>query len=325
QLNEFLGPVVAGDLRVLLARAQVLADGEHVDVVSAHVAKHVAQLVLSLAESDHKARLRHHLRREALHVLQQRKAVRVHGLRPDTRVKAGHRRGVVVEDVGPRLDHGLHRGEVALEVRGQHLDRGRRTAPSDRLDRAGEHARAAVGEVVAIHRRDDRMTESELRDRFGDSKRLADIELGRPSRRHRAEPAGARADVAQDHERRRPPAPAVEDVRALRLFANGVELPRLDQLLELLEVLALDDARADPGRDRTGHELRGRAHSRMLAGVHSSWPSRLMLRNWPAIMPSMMRWSKLRHMFIMSRTAMPSPMTTGLLTMASVVRMAACG
>src|SRR6266702_2943176 len=138
------------------------------------------------------------------------------------------------------------------------------------------------------------MTQSELRDRFGDSKRLADVELGRPSRRHRAEPARARADAAQDHERRGPPAPAVEDVRALRLFANGVEPPRLHELLELLEVLALDDARADPGRDRTGHELRGRAHSRMLAGVHSSRPCFIKLRNWPAIMPSMMRWSMRR-------------------------------
>src|SRR5579859_3243091 len=116
------------------------------------------------------------------------------------------------------------------------------------------------------------MTQSQLRDRFGDAQRLADVELGRPSRGHRAEPARARADVAQDHERRGPTAPAVEDVRALRLLANGVEAPRLHQLLELLEALALYDARADPRRDRAGHERGGRAHSLMLAGVHSSRP-----------------------------------------------------
>src|SRR6266699_4852488 len=116
------------------------------------------------------------------------------------------------------------------------------------------------------------MTQSQLRDRFSDTKRLADIELCRPSRRHRTEAARAGADVAQDHERRRPPAPAVEDVRALRFFANRVQPLALDELLELLVVLALDDARADPRRDRARHEWGGGAHSRMLAGVHSSRP-----------------------------------------------------
>src|SRR5713101_5451545 len=97
------------------------------------------------------------------------------------------------------------------------------------------------------------MTQSQLRDRFSDTKRLADVELGRPSRGHRAEAACARADVAQDHERRRAPAPAVEDVGALRLFANGVQPLRLNETLELLVVLALDDARADPRRNRARH------------------------------------------------------------------------
>src|SRR5712691_10067244 len=116
------------------------------------------------------------------------------------------------------------------------------------------------------------MTQSKLRDRFSDTKRLADIELRRPSRGHRAEATRARANVAKDHERRRPPAPAIEDVRALRLFANCVQPLRLHELLELLVVLALDDARADPRRDRARDEWGGGAHSRMLAGVHSSRP-----------------------------------------------------
>ena len=41
--------------------------------------------------------------------------------------------------------------------------------------------------------------------------------------------------------------------------------------------------------------------------------------------PSMTRWSKLMQRFIMERIAMPSPMTMGRRTMASVVRIAACG
>src|SRR5258706_7167938 len=106
------------------------------------------------------------------------------------------------------------------------------------------------------------MTQSQLRDRFSDSKRLADVELHGSSRSHRAEAARAGADVAQDHERRGPPAPAVEDIRALRLFANRVQPLPLHELLELFVVLALDDARADPRRYRAGEDGGGSAHRR---------------------------------------------------------------
>src|SRR3977135_44134 len=63
----------------------------------------------------------------------------------------------------------------------------------------------------------------------------------------------------------------------------------------------------------------------MLAAVQSSRRFLIVPRNCPAIIPSMIRGSKLRHIFIISGPAVPSPITTGRLTIDSVVRIAACG
>ena len=53
-----------------------------------------------------------------------------------------------------------------------------------------------------------------------------------PAVRHRAVRAGARADVAENHERRGAVVPALADVRALRLFAHRVQLQLAHQALE---------------------------------------------------------------------------------------------
>src|SRR2546427_259574 len=192
------------------------------------------------------------------------------------------------------------------------------------IDGAREDAGPAIFQVVAVDRGDDRMLEAELGDRVRDTQRLTEVELGRPARRDRAKPAGARADVAEDHERRRLAIPAVEDVGTACLFAHRVQPAALDDLLELFEVAAFGHPDADPFRDRRGSQRLCRAHSRMLPGVHSSSRFLIVPKNWPAIIPSMIRWSKLRHMFIIWRIAIASSITTARLTIDSVVRIAAC-
>src|SRR6266566_2622835 len=323
--DEFLGPVVAHHLGMLLRRSEVLTDGQDVDVVGSHVSKHFEQLVLGLAKADHQPRLGDHLRLERLDVPEQRKAIGVDSLRPDPGVEARHGLGVVVEDVGSGLDHGAHGVEVALEIRCQHLDRGGRAAPPDGANGPGKDARPAVLQVVAVDRCDDRVLEPQLSDGFRHPRRLAQVELRGPARRHRAKPARARADVAEDHEGSGTAIPAVEDVGTAGFLADRVQPPALNDLLELLEVAALGHPDADPFRYRLESERLGDAHSRMLPGVHSPSPFLIALRNWPAIIPSMIWWSKLRHMFMMWRIAIASPTTTARLTIDSVVRMAACG
>src|SRR5450631_4309368 len=144
QPHELVGLVVPDDLGVALGRPQVLADAEDIDVVRAHVAKYFEQLVLRLPKADHETGLGDHVWRRRLDVAKEREAVRVNSFGPDPRVETRNRFGVVVEDVGAGVDHGLHRLQVALEIWGEHLDRRAGAAAADRPDGASEDAGPAV-------------------------------------------------------------------------------------------------------------------------------------------------------------------------------------
>src|SRR6266851_856543 len=95
---------------------------------------------------------------------QESEAVGVYRLGPDSRIQARHGLGVVVEDVRAGVDDGGHRLEVALEVRRQDLDRRIRAAAADGANRPREDARTSVLQIVAIHRGDDSVLQTELSD-----------------------------------------------------------------------------------------------------------------------------------------------------------------
>src|SRR5690606_17034294 len=107
-----------------------------------------------------------------------------------------------------------------------------------------ELPRAAVGQIVAVDRSDDDVLETEPGGRRGDMFRLERIDLARHPGLDVAERAGARADVAEDHHRRVLLAPALADVRAGRLLADGVEAEFAHQRARL--VVGLADRRLDP-------------------------------------------------------------------------------
>src|SRR5690606_32351633 len=80
-------------------------------------------------------------------------------------------------------------------------------------------------QIVAIHRGDYRVPESEIGDRGGDASRFLKIVFRRLAARYGTERTGARTDIAQDHEGRRPvAAPAFGNVRTQRVFADRVQL-----------------------------------------------------------------------------------------------------
>ena len=139
-------------------------------------------------------------------------------------VEPGHRFEVVIEHVGAGRDHGFERAVLAQEVRGQDLDRRFWRRRADCTDGLGEMPGAAVAEVVAIDGRHDDMLKLQMRDGLCNAPRLVGVEVRRQARRDVAERAGARANAAHDHHRRVPLLPAVADVRAGGLFADGVKL-----------------------------------------------------------------------------------------------------
>jgi hypothetical protein len=130
----------------------------------------------------------------------------------------------VVENVGLGCDHHLDRAGLAKEVRGQDLDGRSGRAGSDRLNHLREMSRAAVSEVVPVHGGDDHVLEAQLLNGDCDALGFVRIEGLRQAGLDVAEGAGPRARIPHDHERGVLLFPALPDIRAPGLFADGHEL-----------------------------------------------------------------------------------------------------
>src|SRR4051794_12999214 len=213
--GELVGMPVADDREVALGRAQVLADRDDLDVVIAQLPEHVDDLVVGLAEADHAAGLRHDLvAARRLRVAQHARRAQELRAAPCDRVEPRDDLDVVVEDVGALVDDLGERHLLAAEVGRQHLDLALGRLVADLADDADERGRAVVGEVVAVDARDDRVAKAHQRHRASDARGLERVVPGRLAGLDVAEAAAARAGVAEDHERRGPPLPALADVRA---------------------------------------------------------------------------------------------------------------
>ena len=168
-------------------------------------------------------------------VLEDGVAARVAGLDPDLARQPRHGLEVVGEDVGLGRQHHVDQRGVALEVAGQDLEGHAGAGVLDPPDGLGPVAGAAVLEVVAVDAGDDGVLEVERRQGLGHPPRLVGVGRQRPAGGDVAEPARPGADVAQDHDGQRPPAPALADVGAAGALAHGVEALLVDQGLGLEE------------------------------------------------------------------------------------------
>ena len=97
---------------------------------------------------------------DLLHLRQQPQRGEVARAGPDRRIEPRHGLEIVVEDVGPRRDHGLDGAVLAQEVGRQHLDRRVGRLLVQRRDHRGEVPCPAVRQVVAVDRGDDDMAEA---------------------------------------------------------------------------------------------------------------------------------------------------------------------
>ena len=144
----------------------------------------------------------------------------VAGRGADRPLHTGHRLDVVVEDVGPCVEHGGQRRSVALAVGDENLDGRTGGAASDGRDDLGEAAGPSVVQIVAGHTGDDGVGQTQPGHRLGHPDRLVRIERPRPGRPDLAEPAGPGAVGPIDHEGGRPVGPALVDVGAPGLLAH---------------------------------------------------------------------------------------------------------
>ena len=148
-------------------------------------------------------------------------------------IEPRHGLDVVIEHVRAGVEHRAQRRLDALEVGNQHLDAARRARAraSARIVSAKMNAPPSARssrstEVITANCRPMRATASATR-----AGSAVSSSFGRAVR-HGAVGAGARADVAEDHERRRAVVPALADVGAARVLAHGVQLQVLHDPLE---------------------------------------------------------------------------------------------
>ena len=231
-LGELVGVVVALDREVLHRRPQVLAKREDVAIDRAQVHERLAQLRPRLSQPDHDRRLGvdrggsgrpAEFARVRLRPLENAERSVVSSSLPDRLLQPRDRLDVVVEDVRPCRHHRPERRLLSVEVGDQDLDAHAGARVAQAPDRVGEDARAAVGQIVAGHACDHDVIEAQAADGLGHAARLVQVVDGGPVRLDRAEPAGAGAGVAEDHDRGRSLVPALAHVRALSLRANGVQ------------------------------------------------------------------------------------------------------
>ena len=246
-LIELLGGDPAIDGQVVAGRLKVLADGQDVGVGHrADVVHEREDLLVMLPDAHHDAGLRE--KAAPLDLPQHLEGAFVLRLRPNGGVHPAHRLEVVRQDLRPGVDDPPQRVGVAAEVAHQRFDRRIGAGLVHPLDGLGPDGGSAVGQIVAIDAGDHDVLEPHERHRLGDPARLVWIGWLGPAGLDVAEAAGARACVAEDHDRGRAPRPALAEIGAGGLLADGVQRVLVDDPPKPLVGGAARHAGADPGR-----------------------------------------------------------------------------
>src|SRR5206468_6290846 len=139
---------------------------------------------------------------------------------------------------------------------------------------------AAIGQVIAVDRREHDEGEAHLRGRGLHAPRLHRVHLSRAPRRDVAEGAGPRADVPEQEKRGRAPGEALAPVGTARLLAHGAEPVRAHHALDRVEVGESQLSSSDP-LGGASHGQRAHLPSGTIQGsrIFSCFESRAMARD----------------------------------------------
>ena len=184
--------------------------------------------VLLFADAEHNAGLGD--KAATLRVAEDGAGAVVAGLHADGFLQAFDGLEVVVVDVGLGVEDDIDVLHVAFEIGHQNFDRGSGAAVLDGANRHRPDGGTTVGEFIAGDTGDDAVFEIHLRHGVGDAGGFAEVELCGTASLDRAEIAGARADVAEDHHGGGAAGPAFAEVGALRALADGVQFVLVDEL-----------------------------------------------------------------------------------------------
>ena len=141
---------------------------------------------------------------------------------------------------------------IPAKVGDQNFDAHPRRLPPHCPDCLGKDARAAVRQIVTVNRRDNGVPDAHAGDGLRHAQRLQRVhDAARIAGLDGAIAAGARARIAQNHERGGAAIPAVADVGTARLLADGMERAALHKRLQLAVALAARRGNLEPLRQAT--------------------------------------------------------------------------
>ena len=223
-----------------------MPDGENVAVHRRKVAEDLQQLAGLFAEANHDPGFSDTSGIQLFGVFEQAQSALVARSRAHHAIEARDGFGVVVEHFGAGIDDNPNCFGLSLEVWDQDFDLAAWSLAANLVDDHGEGSCAADQIVVAVNAGDDGVLQAENRDGFGDAARLVEVDGFRTAFGYRAEAAAARAEVAQHHEGGGLVLPALADVGAMSAFADGVQVERARQPLEVVVVLAHGRAGLEP-------------------------------------------------------------------------------
>jgi hypothetical protein len=126
--------------------------------------------------------------------------------------------------------------EVTIQVRTEQLEADLWAPLVNRFYAGSVMGGTTIGQIVAIDHRDDDMGQAHAVDRLGQFGGLLGIQgWWNFLRADGTEPAATGADFTRDHESRSSSAPAIVDIRAAGLFADGVQAVLADIRFGLVE------------------------------------------------------------------------------------------
>jgi hypothetical protein len=226
------------------------------------------------AEAEHQAGFRGHVGMRLFCPAEKFERALIDGALAHLAVKAGHGFRIVIQHVGPDGKNRIECIPVASKIRNQDFHLAARNAAADFFDGARKNLGATVRLVVAVDAGNDGVAKAHAGDGFGNSDRLFFIRrTDRLAGGNGAEAAGARANIAKDHEGCGAVLPAFAHVGAAGAFAHGVKVEGAHDALEILVAFAAEkfdakpvwarvgSGRRDEGRSSVGDDVKRGSHS----------------------------------------------------------------
>lgn len=270
-MHEFL------DREVHTRWLQVLPDGHDVQADLHEIVHQRQHLVIRLSETHHDAAFCSQAL--LLRYAQDIQGALVNGLGTNPLVEAGHGFHVVVHDLWAGINHDLKRIPETTEVWNQNLYGDPFDFLSEPLNGLGKDGGTPILAFVPVHARDDGMPDTHGLGGISHPIGFIPVQtfIG-SSGLDGAEPARARAYVAQDHEGGRSRCPALTHVRASRTLAYCMQAIAFDGVDKLLVGLAVGELYPEPvGTLSADVHYRGCFHDRQLQHAIMGWRSCLEL------------------------------------------------